>query len=109
MPKSSGGPPHGLGNKLDGADGIASDLSERTSEVEMKAFTASFVALILGCLIAQAADDKLVKQVVKQKVEEINEAVIREDFGKVLDLTHPKVVEEMGGREKAITQLQAGM
>src|SRR5262249_25423816 len=58
---------------------------------------------------AQAADNPSVKQVVKGKVEEINNALIKEDFAKVADLTHPKVVKLMGGREKMISAMESGI
>jgi hypothetical protein len=74
----------------------------------MKTHGAWFFALVLSCSAAQAADDASPKQVAKGKVEEMNNALIKEDFGKVVDLTHPKVVELLGGREKMIAVMESG-
>src|SRR5690242_6235956 len=75
----------------------------------MKTNGAWFCALILGCCVVQAADDTSVRQVVKRKVEELNKATIDGDFAKIADLTHPKVVKLMGGREKMISVLESGI
>jgi hypothetical protein len=48
------------------------------------------------------------KQIVKKKVEELSKAILKEDFGKVVDLTHPSVVKPVGGREKMIAILVSG-
>jgi len=66
-----------------------------------------FFVLALGCCIANAADNPSPKQVVKEKVEEINNALIKEDFAKVIELTHPKAIELVGGKEKAISALES--
>lgn len=52
-------------------------------------------------------DDEL-RTVVKAIVEEMNHALIEEDFSKVADFTHPNVHKLMGGREKMIAQLKSG-
>ncbi len=41
----------------------------------------------------------------KSQAEIVNKAVASEDFNTVVDYTHPKVVEKMGGREKMVTAL----
>ena len=47
-------------------------------------------------------------QIVKGKAAEINNALIKGDYGKVADLTHPKVIEMAGGRQKMIAAMEAG-
>ena len=66
----------------------------------MKIHSICLVLLVAGCQSAQAPDEAVLRQVVKQKAAEINDALLKEDFGKFADLTHPKVVELMGGRQK---------
>jgi hypothetical protein len=56
---------------------------------------------------AGAADEPSLKDVLKEKVEALNKALIKEDFGKVADLTHPKIVKMMGGREKMVAKLES--
>jgi hypothetical protein len=70
--------------------------------------------LLLACCLpspARAADEDTataMKKLVKQKVQEINDAIVKGDFAAVADLTHPKVVQMMGGRDKMIATMQAG-
>ena len=54
---------------------------------------------------AQPGDAKL-QQLVKSKVEEMNTALLRGDYATIADLTYAKVVEESGGREKAIAAMK---
>ena len=65
--------------------------------------------MVVCCPAARAADDTPLKKVVKAKVEEINNALIKEDFAKIVDLTYPKVTELIGGREKMISVLKSGV
>jgi hypothetical protein len=48
----------------------------------------------------RAAVDKEFPRLVKSKVEEINQALIKGEYDKVVDLTLPKLVEKLGGRDK---------
>jgi hypothetical protein len=73
----------------------------------MKSHLRWLFVLILACNAARGADEPTLKEVVQEKVQEINQAVIDADFGKVAELTHPKVVELMGGRDKMIEAMQA--
>jgi hypothetical protein len=57
---------------------------------------------------AQASDAKL-RQLVKSRVEAMNTALIRGEYAKLADLTHPKAVEENGGREKMIAAVKDAM
>jgi uncharacterized protein (TIGR03067 family) len=47
------------------------------------------------------------KDSVKAKAEEVNNALMRHDFGKVVDMSHPKVIEMGGGRDKTISMMEA--
>ena len=75
----------------------------------MKAKAISLLALVLGCWTAQAADTATIKQAVKAKTEEINKALIKGDFAKIADLTHPNAVKLLGGREKMIAVMESGI
>jgi hypothetical protein len=74
----------------------------------MRVYGFSFLAILVAIPALCAADPPSAKQVAKQKVEELNAALIKEDYAKVTDLTHPKVVELMGGREKMIAVMESG-
>ena len=74
--------------------------------------------VMLGLVLVGAADglaapapsgDVKLPQLVKSKVEAMNTALIRGDYAKIADLTHPKVVEENGGREKMIATMKDAM
>jgi hypothetical protein len=73
----------------------------------MKNLCVSFIVLALASCVADAAGETPIKQVAKEKVVELSDAVIKEDHGKVVDLTLPKLVEEGGGREKLISTLES--
>lgn len=68
----------------------------------------ALTGLVLCCLALQAADDAQ-STLVKKKADEVAQAVMKEDYGKVADLTYPKIVETMGGREKMIALMETGM
>jgi hypothetical protein len=62
--------------------------------------------VLLGfCFSAAAAEDKP-EQIAKAKAEEIAQATIKSDFGKILDLTYPELVKKGGGREKLIESMK---
>jgi hypothetical protein len=73
----------------------------------MRRFISSFLVIAFIALSARA-DDAAIKKAAKEKVEEMNNAIMKEDFGKVADLTHPRVVELMGGRDKMVSAMEAG-
>jgi hypothetical protein len=75
----------------------------------MKTFGTSCLLLTCVCLPARAADQAQAKKVAKAKTQEINDALIKEDFGKIADLTHRTVVKMMGGRDKMIAVMKAGV
>jgi hypothetical protein len=62
-----------------------------------------------GCQAAAQPGDAKLQQLVKSKVEAMNTALLRGDYAKIADLTHPKVVEESGGREKMIATMKDTM
>ena len=75
----------------------------------MKDFRICCFALVASCCAATAADDTTLKKVVKAKAEEIHNAIFKEDYNKVIDLTHPNVLKMLGSRDKMIALLESGM
>ncbi|HWG46107.1 MAG TPA: hypothetical protein VN688_25320 [Gemmataceae bacterium] len=69
-------------------------------------FASSLVVLGLWIPCSVATDTKP-EQVAKAKAEEVLQATLKGDFGKLADLTYPKVVESLGGRDKMIAKLEA--
>src|SRR5579871_1237175 len=69
----------------------------------------SISLLLVLYAVAVAAQEESRSAVVKKKAKEIGEALKQDDYAKVVDLTYPKVVELMGGREKMIGALTDGM
>jgi len=43
------------------------------------------------------------------QAQEVNDAFRRRDFGRMVDLTYPKIIEAAGGRDKMIASLAKGM
>ena len=43
------------------------------------------------------------------QAQEVNDALRRRDFARMMDLTYPKVIEAAGGRDKMIASLAKGM
>lgn len=58
---------------------------------------------------APANPDAKVRQHVKRLVEEMQQALVKGDYGRVVDLTLAKAIEEMGGRENVIAEIKAVM
>jgi hypothetical protein len=79
-------------------------------------FTVSLILLIFF-LAAVLADEKQPKKgsddtpekVAKRKADEVAQATVKSDFEKIVALTYPKVIEEMGGREKMIGAMKTGL
>jgi len=44
--------------------------------------------------------------VVKRKAQEFSQALVKGEYGKVVELTYPKFVKESGGRDKVIASLE---
>jgi hypothetical protein len=55
------------------------------------------------------AADAAIKKLVKENVQTLNDSLAKGDFAKVVDLTHPKIVELLGGRENSIATMEKGM
>jgi hypothetical protein len=77
---------------------------------------ASFLVLLAFYVPAGMAEDKRPKKdttsedkreiVAQRKAEEVAQATVKGEYGKLADLTYPKVVEEMGGRDRMIAVLK---
>jgi len=65
--------------------------------------------LLCSAAAPPSAPDAKVRQLVKGKVEELHQALVKQEYAKVADLTHPKVIEEHGGRQKMIATVKATM
>jgi hypothetical protein len=65
--------------------------------------------LLLVCLVVGSAkvspEEAEIRKAAKAKAEAIQTALVKGDFGAVADATHPKVVEQLGGREKMLAVL----
>ena len=45
----------------------------------------------------------------KAQVEEFNRAIVNKDFNKMIDWTHPKYIDQFGGREKTLAVMKTGV
>lgn len=66
-----------------------------------------FARLLLVCCVAAGCnrtspEDAAIKKTAKAQAEEIQTALVKGDFGKVADLTHPQVVKMLGGKDKML-------
>jgi hypothetical protein len=66
------------------------------------------IAILALCSLAGAQTDPRV-ELVKKKAEELGKATVAGNLGAVLDMTYPKIVEQMGGREKSLSLIEAQM
>lgn len=64
---------------------------------------------VLALVPVVEADDAGTKKVIKGLVEKMQTATIKEDYAVVVDLTHPKALEQLGGKEKALDTIKNGM
>lgn len=64
-----------------------------------------FAAIFCGAGRAQEPPHKILAM----KAEEICAATVKCDFARVADLTYPKVIAAMGGRDKMIAELSEGI
>lgn len=64
--------------------------------------------LCAACCVA-ARGEEGPAAVAKRQANEVGVAVKSGDFGKVVDLTYPKVIEVIGGRERMTTLMEAGL
>lgn len=70
--------------------------------------TTSILCLTLCCAVAVQAQDPLA-DTVKSLVRKIMTATVEGDYKTVLDMTHPKVLEMMGGKEAALKETEKAM
>jgi hypothetical protein len=75
----------------------------------LQSFIAGFLLLVLGGLTAVASEDISLAVSAKNRLEELNHALLAGDFVKAVDLTYPKVVADAGGRERMIAIFQSAM
>jgi hypothetical protein len=68
--------------------------------------------ILLLCSLAGCApvnrENAEIKKTAKAQAEVIQTALIQGDFGKVADLTHPKIVEAGGGKDRMVAMMAAG-
>ncbi len=63
----------------------------------------------LALSVPAPGDEKSQDAVVKEKAEEVLQLLLKGDYKKVVALTHPRVVKEMGGPDKMADDLAAKM
>src|SRR5262249_6438569 len=104
--------PDGLGRRGEGA----ADARELRAAQDLKPCskgTARLARLLLVCLVVGCSkvsrEDAEIQQAAKAQAEVIQNALIKGDFGTVADLTHPKAIEKIGGREKMLATITAGL
>ena len=68
----------------------------------------TLVVLAALCCVAQTSQPDALKARIKKDVEDLNNAIIKEDFAKVADLTLPNIILLAGGRDKMIATMTAG-
>lgn len=64
--------------------------------------------LVLSCLIAQNASADSQTERIRQAAKENSTALTTRNYDRLVELTFPKVVEMIGGRDKMIELLQRG-
>src|SRR5436190_12509726 len=68
-------------------------------------------ACILGVgfciLLSSSVFADIHSKLIKQKADQTNQALVRGDYATVAALTHPKLVQLMGGREKMISTMKS--
>jgi hypothetical protein len=65
------------------------------------------VPLALAALLTSQADDRIATA--HEQASRCAEAVITGEFETVVDLTHPKIIGMLGGREKMIATMKEGL
>lgn len=76
----------------------------------MTKLISAFLLVAVCCVAvpARARDDSKAA-VVKHKAREVGAALQNKDYARVIDLTYPRSIELMGGREKALRATEAQM
>jgi hypothetical protein len=68
----------------------------------------SIVAIVLALASITTIFAKSIKDEIRSKAIETSTAMINGKYGTVADLTYPKLVELLGGREKIISMMEEG-
>ena len=68
----------------------------------------SLVCLVVGCSKV-SPEDAAIQKSAKAKAEVVQSALVKGDLETVADHTHPKIIEELGGREKMLAVLKRGL
>jgi hypothetical protein len=68
----------------------------------------SLVCLVVGCSKV-SPEDAAIQKSAKAKAEVVQSALVKGDLGTVADHTHPKIIEDLGGREKMLAVLKRGL
>src|SRR5581483_10238949 len=71
----------------------------------MKKLLVTTLALVL---LSQLASGQTISENLKRLADESSQAFVKGDFGRVADLTFPKLVALMGGKEKMVAYLEKG-
>ena len=71
--------------------------------------SAGLALLLVGWCLSANADGEVSSAAVKRKAQEVGQAVVKGDYAKLVELTYPKVVETMGGRDKMIAAVETLM
>jgi len=74
----------------------------------MRFFLILIFLLAFSCCAPQETPKPSLKDVVRRKVVEMNNALVNDDFATIVNLTHPKLVKMKGGRAKMIATMQSG-
>jgi hypothetical protein len=64
----------------------------------------ALVCLVVGCAKVNPEDAEIQKSA-KAEAERVQSALVKGDFGTVADGTHPKIVEQLGGRKMMLATL----
>src|SRR5262245_45962480 len=68
----------------------------------------ALVCLVVGCSKVSPEDAELQKSA-KAEADKIQTALVKGDYDTVANLTHPKLIEMMGGREKMLDLTAKGL
>lgn len=63
------------------------------------------VAVLLAAAAGAVADDAEIKKTAKARAQEAQNALVKGELGPLVALTHPKLVEAMGGKDKMAAQV----
>jgi hypothetical protein len=67
------------------------------------------IGTLLAATIAATADDVDLKKIAKAQAEELQTAIVKGDYAKVAEMSHPKAVKGLGGKEKMVAMMTTKM